>query len=126
MRDSIASNLYTAWAIDLRNELLSVLSRRHAGKQQAFHIAPAVADLLERIMPAKALDREIGLERQQLTDVELGLVTLSEVTERGNQRLIAGDEIGIGFHDPPPHHDRPLVIATEGISYREHVLKIRG
>ena len=41
-----------------------MLPRWRAGEQQAFHVASAVAGLLERIMPAKALDREIGLERQ--------------------------------------------------------------
>jgi len=56
------------------------LTRWHAGEQQASHIAPPVADLLERIVPAKALDREIRLERQQLTDIRPSLVTPSEMT----------------------------------------------
>jgi hypothetical protein len=47
-----------------RMSLRPVLTRRHASEQQTLHVAPAVARLLERVIPAKALDGEVGLERQ--------------------------------------------------------------
>lgn len=50
--------------VDGRRSQAPALTRWHAREQQAFHVAAAVARLLDRVIPVEALDGKIGLERQ--------------------------------------------------------------
>src|ERR1700736_6273272 len=61
------------------------LTLGNARQAQAFHVAFAIAGLLDGIDLAKVLDREVRLERQQLVEIGLGFVTPSEMAERGDK-----------------------------------------
>src|ERR1700726_2358348 len=85
---------------------------RRAGRQaQAFHVAFAIAGLLDGIDLAKVLDREVRLERQQLVEIGLGFVTPSEMAERGDKWLVSSDDIGIGFNHAAAGEHRSFIVA---------------
>src|ERR1043166_5058730 len=64
----------------------------NARQPQAFQIVLPVLVPFERIDPAEVLDGEIRLETPQLLDVRLGFLAPVQMSERGDERFITGDE----------------------------------
>src|SRR5262245_14324559 len=91
----------------------------NAGEQEAAHVALAILRPFDRVRLAKMGHREVRLERQQLVDIGLGFVGASKQAKGGDQRLISGAKIGVGFHGAPPDKHGLLVVALE--EARKHV-----
>src|ERR1044072_1777566 len=100
---------------DSRSARGSGLPLRNTGETQPFHIAFAVELLLDQILLGEALQREIRLERHQLVEIGLCLLAPSKMSERGEQRLVAVDEVGVGLHRAAPGLNGLLVIAEERV-----------
>src|ERR1041385_2081901 len=100
----------------------AILPLRDAGEPQPFHIVFAVALVFDGINLCEPLHGEIGLERQQLVDVRLRLLRPPEMPERGNQRLVAVDEIWTDFYDPAAGFNGFLVVARERVREGVNIL----
>src|SRR5262249_20389663 len=90
-------------------------SLRNARQAQAFHVALAVLVAFEWIPAAEVLDREGRLQAQQFLHVRPCLVEPPQMAERGNERLIACDEIGHRFGAAPPDDNGTLIVSLERI-----------
>src|SRR5262249_30351532 len=70
------------------------------------------------------LDGEVRLEREKLVDEELRFLAPTEMTERGDQWLVAVNETRISRHRGTTCKNRPLIIALEGIGDRIMMLEV--
>src|SRR5262249_42187251 len=94
------------------------LARGNAGQTQAFHVAPAVGRLFNRIDFAEIFHGEARLEAQQLVYIWLRLLAPAEMAERGDERLVAIDEFGERLDAAPADGCGTFVILGEKICDR--------
>src|SRR6202040_1631062 len=70
----------------------------NAGEAQARHIAIPVERFFNGIRLPEPLNREVGFEGEKLANVSLRFVESTKMTKRGDQRLVAVNEIGVGLY----------------------------
>src|SRR4051794_33657575 len=80
---------------------------------QAFDVAVVVVTVQGRIIGAKPVDAEIGLELLEVRNVRAGLVHLSHEAQAGNQRTVGALEIAVLADNPAPDFRRLLVLAGQ-------------
>src|ERR1700730_19040213 len=91
------------------------LSLGNPCQPQASHVSLAIACLFNRINLSESLDGKVSFKRQEFVDIRSGVREPTEMTKRGDKRLVAVDKLRIHHHKPLSDLHHLFVIAFEHV-----------